>query len=181
MIQPPVWTLSSGRWPIPLGGPLRRCRQVRGDHRAGADARSDVTQGAISRRLRSLKQAGLVAERREGRDVFYRAEPKGLPPLVDSMGRYGVFWRPAFRRSSQSPERSFHERRRIQDRYTTDHGGRGLSSRPGNDLEALTTGNLISRWRSLPPVSSRRKAGSSRSRLKAAGAWDGTITARCWK
>jgi DNA-binding transcriptional ArsR family regulator len=57
---------------------------------------SGVTQGAISQHLRSLKQAGLVAERPEGRNVFYRAEPKGLAPLVDWMSHYGVFWRERF-------------------------------------------------------------------------------------
>jgi DNA-binding transcriptional ArsR family regulator len=57
---------------------------------------SDVTQGAISQHLKSLKQAGLVAERREGRNVFYRAEPEGLAPLVDWMSHYGVFWRQRF-------------------------------------------------------------------------------------
>ena len=57
---------------------------------------SGVTQGAISQHLKSLKQAGLVAERPEGRNVFYRAEPKGLAPLVDWMSHYGVFWRDRF-------------------------------------------------------------------------------------
>src|SRR6202021_4049663 len=52
---------------------------------------SGVTQGAISQHLKSLKQAGLVAERPEGRHVFYRAEPEGLGPLVDWMSHYGVF------------------------------------------------------------------------------------------
>src|SRR5678809_314655 len=54
---------------------------------------SGVTQGAISQHLKSLKQAGLVAERAEGRNVYYRAEPQGLAPLVDWMGDYAVFWR----------------------------------------------------------------------------------------
>jgi len=57
---------------------------------------SGVTQGAISQHLKSLKQAGLVAERPEGRNVFYRAEPRGLAPLVDWMDVYGVFWRDRF-------------------------------------------------------------------------------------
>ena len=57
---------------------------------------SGVTQGAISQHLKSLKQAGLVAERPEGRNVFYRAEPNGLTPLVDWMSHYGVFWRDRF-------------------------------------------------------------------------------------
>jgi DNA-binding transcriptional ArsR family regulator len=57
---------------------------------------SGVTQGAISQHLKALKQAGLVAERPEGRKVFYRAEPQGLAPLVDWMSHYGVFWRERF-------------------------------------------------------------------------------------
>jgi DNA-binding transcriptional ArsR family regulator len=57
---------------------------------------SGVTQGAISQHLKSLKQAGLVAERPEGRKVFYRARPEGLAPLVDWMGHYGTFWRERF-------------------------------------------------------------------------------------
>src|SRR3954467_8212507 len=57
---------------------------------------SGVTQGAISQHLKSLKRAGLVAERPEGRNVFYRAEPNGLAPLVDWMSHYGVFWRKRF-------------------------------------------------------------------------------------
>lgn len=54
---------------------------------------SGVTQGAISQHLKSLKQAGLVAERPEGRNVYYRAQPEGLAPLVDWMSHYAVFWR----------------------------------------------------------------------------------------
>src|SRR5471030_1216625 len=55
-----------------------------------------VTQGAISQHLKSLKLAGLVAERPEGRNVYYRAEPEGLAPLLDWMAHYGVFWRDGF-------------------------------------------------------------------------------------
>src|SRR3569623_191593 len=57
---------------------------------------SGVTQGAISQHLKSLKQAGLVAERAEGRNVYYRAAPQGLAPLVSWMDHYGVFWRERF-------------------------------------------------------------------------------------
>ena len=54
---------------------------------------SGVTQGAISQHLKTLKQAGLVLERPEGRNVFYRAQPEGLEPLVEWMQVYGSFWR----------------------------------------------------------------------------------------
>ena len=57
---------------------------------------SGVTQGAISQHLKSLRRAGLVAERPEGRHVYYRVEPQGLAPLVDWMGDYAVFWRDRF-------------------------------------------------------------------------------------
>jgi len=57
---------------------------------------SSVTQGAISQHLKALKRAGLVAERSEGRNVHYRAEPQGLAPLVDWVSHYGVFWRERF-------------------------------------------------------------------------------------
>ena len=53
---------------------------------------SGVTQGAVSQHLKSLKQAGLVAERPEGRNVFYRAVPDGLSPLRDWLSFYERFW-----------------------------------------------------------------------------------------
>lgn len=54
---------------------------------------SGVTQGAISQHLKSLKQAGLIAQRPDGRNVFYSARTEGLEPLIEWMTRYGVFWR----------------------------------------------------------------------------------------
>jgi DNA-binding transcriptional ArsR family regulator len=57
---------------------------------------SGVTQGAITQHLKSLKLAGLVAERPEGRNVYYRAQPEGFAPLVDWMSQYGAFWRDSF-------------------------------------------------------------------------------------
>ena len=57
---------------------------------------SGVTQSAVSQHLRSLKRAGLIMDRAQGRNVFYRAEPKGLAPLFDWMSHYGVFWRGRF-------------------------------------------------------------------------------------
>ena len=57
---------------------------------------SGVTQGAVSQHLKLLKQAGLVADRPEGRNVHYRADPMGLAPLVDWMALYAVFWRERF-------------------------------------------------------------------------------------
>src|SRR6266705_1083503 len=84
-----------------LADPTRRAvfeRVVNSDEITVAELTrgSGVTQGAISQHLKSLKQAGLVAERPEGRNVYYRARPEGLAPLVDWMSHYGVFWRKRF-------------------------------------------------------------------------------------
>jgi len=57
---------------------------------------SGVSQGAVSQHLKALKTAGLVAERAEGRNVYYRAQPQGLEPLAAWMDYYGVFWRDRF-------------------------------------------------------------------------------------
>ena len=53
---------------------------------------SGVSQPAVSKHLGVLKLAGLVRDRREGRQTHYSAEPQGLAPLIDWMGRYGAFW-----------------------------------------------------------------------------------------
>jgi DNA-binding transcriptional ArsR family regulator len=58
--------------------------------------KNDVSQPAISQHVRALKEAGLLGERREGRQVHYRCAPRGLTPLVDWLGLYGVFWRERF-------------------------------------------------------------------------------------
>ena len=57
---------------------------------------SGVTQGAISQHLKSLKLAGLVVERAQGRNVYYRAQPEGLAPLADWIDHYAAFWRDRF-------------------------------------------------------------------------------------
>ena len=55
-------------------------------------ARFDISQPAVSQHLAALKEAGLVRGRREGRNVFYRVEPRGLEPLVDWIAHYRAFW-----------------------------------------------------------------------------------------
>jgi DNA-binding transcriptional ArsR family regulator len=54
---------------------------------------SHVSQPAVSQHVRALKEAGLLAERRHGRNTYYRASPQGLAPLVDWLGHYRSFWR----------------------------------------------------------------------------------------
>jgi DNA-binding transcriptional ArsR family regulator len=60
--------------------------------------RAGVSQPAVSKHLGVLKLAGLVRDRREGRQTYYSAEPQGLAPLIDWMSLYGAFWRDRFDR-----------------------------------------------------------------------------------
>lgn len=84
-----------------LADPTRRAvfeRIVRSEEITVAELTlgSGVTQGAVSQHLKSLKLAGLVAERPQGRNVYYRAAPDGLAPLFDWMNHYSGFWRDRF-------------------------------------------------------------------------------------
>ncbi|MDX8477837.1 metalloregulator ArsR/SmtB family transcription factor [Mesorhizobium sp. VK24D] len=51
-----------------------------------------VSQPAVSQHLAVLRGAGLVVERRAGRNAYYRAEPQGLDPLLGWIERYRAFW-----------------------------------------------------------------------------------------
>src|SRR4051812_46610332 len=55
-------------------------------------ARFDISQPAVSQHLATLKDAGLVNGRREGRCVYYRVEPRGMKPLIDWISHYQAFW-----------------------------------------------------------------------------------------
>jgi DNA-binding transcriptional ArsR family regulator len=57
-----------------------------------------VSQPAVSKHLAVLKLAGLVRDRREGRETHYSAEPKALAPLIDWIGLYAAFWGDRFDR-----------------------------------------------------------------------------------
>jgi DNA-binding transcriptional ArsR family regulator len=59
-----------------------------------------VSQPAVSQHLAALRRAGLVADRRSGRFVYYRAEPGGLAPLVDWIVQYQNFWQSRIQRLS---------------------------------------------------------------------------------
>lgn len=55
-------------------------------------ARFDISQPAVSQHLATLRDAGLVTGRRQGRHAYYRVEPRGLRPLLDWMTQYRAFW-----------------------------------------------------------------------------------------
>ena len=68
-------------------------------------ARFHISQPAVSQHLATLKEAGLVSGRREGRCVYYRVEPQGLKPLVDWIAHYRAFWTEHVDRLAQLLER----------------------------------------------------------------------------
>ena len=51
-----------------------------------------ISQPAMSQHLAVLRQAGLIAERKDGRFVCYRVDPNGLAPLHHWLARYRAFW-----------------------------------------------------------------------------------------
>jgi DNA-binding transcriptional ArsR family regulator len=79
-----------------LADPTRRAvfeRLTRGEAAVkDLTARFHVSQPAISQHLAALRRAGLVAERRQGRNAYYRINPVGLRPLVRWIEHYQNFW-----------------------------------------------------------------------------------------
>jgi DNA-binding transcriptional ArsR family regulator len=51
-------------------------------------AKFDVSRPAVSRHLRVLREAGLLHERRDGRQRLYRADPEPLAELRDWLEGY---------------------------------------------------------------------------------------------
>lgn len=52
-----------------------------------------ISQPAVSKHLAVLRRAGLVSDRRAGRETHYRVRIEGLAPLIDWMSLYAGFWR----------------------------------------------------------------------------------------
>jgi DNA-binding transcriptional ArsR family regulator len=84
-----------------LADPTRRaiferlCRD--GELTVGAlTAQAGVSQPAVSKHLKSLKQAGLVSDRPAGRQTHFSARPQALAPLLDWTTRMTAFWESRF-------------------------------------------------------------------------------------
>jgi DNA-binding transcriptional ArsR family regulator len=80
-----------------LADPTRRAvfeRLASGGETSVMDLKANfhVSQPAISQHLAALRGAGLVTERREGRNMYYRVQPAGLAPLIDWIDHYQSFW-----------------------------------------------------------------------------------------
>ena len=86
-----------------LADPTRRalferlCRE--GEQTVGVlTAQAGISQPAVSKHLRILKQAGLARDRHEGRLTHYSAELGALAPLVDWTSQMTGFWQSRFDR-----------------------------------------------------------------------------------
>ncbi len=84
-----------------LADPTRRalferlCRE--GEQTVGAlTTGAGVSQPVVSKHLGVLKDAGLVVDRRQGRQTHYSAQRGALAPLVDWTREMGAFWEDRF-------------------------------------------------------------------------------------
>jgi DNA-binding transcriptional ArsR family regulator len=84
-----------------LADPTRRaiferlCRE--GEQTVAAlTAQAGVSQPAVSKHLRVLKQAGLARDRHEGRQTHYSAEVGALGPLIAWTSQMKGFWESRF-------------------------------------------------------------------------------------
>ena len=59
-------------------------------------ARAGVSQPAVSKHLGILKQAGLVRDRQDGRQIHYKAHLAALAPLIDWTSQMTKFWQSRF-------------------------------------------------------------------------------------
>lgn len=79
-----------------LADPTRReilTRVCRRPTRAGDLSRGfRMTRPAVSKHLRVLREAGLVAAEKRGREQIYRLEPKGLDEVRRCMQEVDRFW-----------------------------------------------------------------------------------------
>jgi DNA-binding transcriptional ArsR family regulator len=57
-----------------------------------------VSQPAVSQHVKALQDAHLIVGRRDGRNVFYRADPRGLAPLAQWVQHYERIWAQSFDR-----------------------------------------------------------------------------------
>lgn len=51
-----------------------------------------ISQPAVSQHVAVLREAGLIAQKKQGRHVRYSLAPEGLGPVLDWLTRYRAFW-----------------------------------------------------------------------------------------
>ncbi len=63
---------------------------------AALTVRAKISQPAVSKHLRVLKEAGLVRDRPAGRETHYSAQLAALAPLIDWTRKMAGFWESRF-------------------------------------------------------------------------------------
>lgn len=64
-----------------------------------------LAQPSVSKHLKVLREVGLVEQRRDGRQVFYRTNAEALRPLHEWTARFERYWRNQLVRVKERAER----------------------------------------------------------------------------
>jgi len=65
----------------------------------------NLSQPSVSKHLRVLRHVGLVNFRRDGRQMFYRANADAIRPLHEWTGMFQQYWRHQLTRVKERAER----------------------------------------------------------------------------
>ena len=63
-----------------------------------------LSQPSVSKHLKVLRHVGLVSFRRDGRQMFYRANPDAIRPLHEWTGIFQQYWRHQLTRVKERAE-----------------------------------------------------------------------------
>jgi DNA-binding transcriptional ArsR family regulator len=69
-------------------------------------AKFNLSQPSVSKHLKVLRHVGLVDSRRDGRQMFYRANADAIRPLHDWTGIFQQYWRHQLARVKDRAERN---------------------------------------------------------------------------
>ena len=64
-----------------------------------------ISQPSVSKHLKVLRHVGLVSARRDGRQMFYRANAEAIRPLHEWTGIFQPYWRHQLARVKERAER----------------------------------------------------------------------------
>ncbi len=106
-----------------LGDPVRRRllelfaagERAAGDASAVVERDFGISQPAVARHLRVLREAGFLTRRAEGRTRIYRLEPAALDELESAVGRYRALWNQRLDALDTEIARGVRERRGADD------------------------------------------------------------------
>ncbi|GII80461.1 hypothetical protein Sru01_54430 [Sphaerisporangium rufum] len=98
--------------------------------------RFDMARPSLSEHLKVLRDAGLVSERRAGRERLYRLEPLPLAQVRDWLGPFEHFWRERLAGLRDLLDELPDDPSRGPDREDQDTGGRNPESGDAGSRDA---------------------------------------------